>query len=355
MTASCVHPMVLCALGLTTLLHGGLVSAQSPAPLLPPSGGIWSAGAGFEFELKEKKARKTRRSLSGIACNLNAAGERVCLMAFDEGTQARYATLRPNQLVPDPQPVVLVAGQGELDAEGAATDGHYLYVTGSHSAKRSDCRSNPDSRQVVRLTVDPVTGRGRPDSLRQSSRLWAVMASIPELKDHVGERQCLGSAREQQGINIEGLAVRDGRLYFGFRGPVIDGEAWVLSVDAAALFGKGDPAAQLSRLALGAHRGIRDMVALKDGFLLLAGPDDGQSHQGIAWTLSVWDGHRSAARVTPQTLATLDLSGVALRACDEALKPEAITVLAESAQSNQVLVLSDGMCDGGPLSFTVPR
>lgn len=355
MTASRYRSLILCILGLATLFHTGVALAQSPAPLLAPSGGIWSAGAGFEFDLKEKKARKTRRSLSGIACNLNAAGERVCLMAFDEGTQARYATLRSNQLVPDPQPVVLVAGQGELDAEGAATDGHYLYVTGSHSAKRSDCRSNPDSRQVVRLTLDPVTGRGRPDSLLQSNRLWAVMASVPELKDHVGERQCLGSAPGQQGINIEGLAVREGRLYFGFRGPVIDGEAWVLSVDADALFGRGDPTPQLSRLALGAHRGIRDMVAMKDGFLLLAGPDDGKAHQGVAWTLSRWDGKSGTALATPQALATLDLSEVALRACDEALKPEALTVLAESAQSDQVLVLSDGMCDGGPLLFAVPH
>lgn len=331
-------------------------SAQQPAPWLRPDRGIWDVGAGFEFALKESKALKVRRSLSGIACNKNATGERICLMAFDEGTQARYATLQANQMVPDPQPLFLRPGTAELDAEAAATDGRYLYVTGSHSAKRGDCSRNPSSRHVVRLTLDPATGRGLPTSLSHSSRLWDTMTTVPVLKDHVGERHCLGSEPGQQGINIEGMAVRGERLYFGFRGPVIEGEAWVLSVNAAALFGDADTTPELNRVALGASRGIRDMVAVDGGFLLLAGPDDGKAHRGIPWTLSWWDGQSSATlAAVPRHLATLDLSAVALRACDTELKPEAITVLEESAQNYRVLVLSDGMCDGGPLTFTVPR
>jgi hypothetical protein len=54
-------------------------------------------------------------------------------------------------------------------------------------------------------------------------------------------------------------------------------------------------------------------------------------------------------------LAVLDFSQVKLRPCDAALKPEAITVLKETPSAYQLLVLSDGMCDGGPLVFTVPR
>ena len=54
-------------------------------------------------------------------------------------------------------------------------------------------------------------------------------------------------------------------------------------------------------------------------------------------------------------LAALDLSGVTLRQCDKELKPEAITVLEETPTAYQLLVLSDGLCDGGPLAFTVPR
>ena len=338
-----------------SLLICAAASAQLPAPSLRPDGERWDVGAGFEFALKENKARKTRRYISGIACNLNAAGERICLLAFDEGVQARYATVRPNQLLPDPQPVVLASGPDELDAEGAATDGRYLYVTGSHSAKRSDCRSNPSSRHVLRLTLDLATGRGKPASLTESDRLWDIMKTVPALKDHVGERQCLGSKPSQRGINIEGLAVRGERLYFGFRGPVIDGEAWVLSVDSTALFGRANPAPQLSRLALGPNRGVRDLVAVKNGFLVLAGPDDGKSAQALPWSIHFWDGKNNADLAVPRLLATLDVSNVVLRDCDTELKPEAITVLEDNADSLRVLVLSDGMCDGGPLAFTVPR
>ena len=59
--------------------------------------------------------------------------------------------------------------------------------------------------------------------------------------------------------------------------------------------------------------------------------------------------------VQPRLLAALDLSGVTLRQCDKELKPEAITVLEETPTAYQLLVLSDGLCDGGPLAFTVPR
>lgn len=341
--------------GLLGLAYGVLAAAQAKAPLLPPSSGIWEAGAGFEFALKEKKALKTRRSLSGIACNSVATGERMCLAVFDEGLQARYVTLRNSQLIPHSQPVPLMDGDGELDAEGAAADGRYAYVTGSHSAKRSDCTSNPDSRHVLRLTLDPATGRTLPGVQDDAGRLWRLMQTVPALKPYVGERKCLGSEPDQLGINIEGLAVRGERLYFGLRGPVIDGAAMVLSVEMQALFDSGQAKPAVTRLALGGNRGIRDLVAVQDGFLLLAGPDDGKANQGISWTLSLWDGKTSSSVVTPKLLANLDLSKVALRACDDELKPEALTVLQESPQHYQVLVLSDGMCDGGALPFTVPR
>lgn len=54
-------------------------------------------------------------------------------------------------------------------------------------------------------------------------------------------------------------------------------------------------------------------------------------------------------------LAALDLSTVKLRKCDGEIKREAMTVLKETLDAYQLLMLSDGMCDGGPLAFTVPR
>jgi len=64
--------------------------------------------------------------------------------------------------------------------------------------------------------------------------------------------KCLGSdppaaaprLAGQQGVNIEGLAIKAVRLYFGFRGPVGNGAGLVLvlvlAVDTEALFGRVD-------------------------------------------------------------------------------------------------------------------
>ena len=364
------------ALLAASLVLGAGVSAQQPPRILPDSG-PWDSGAGFQFDLGKKKIQKTRQSVSGMACNFDARQRRICLIAFDEGAQARYAYVGDKALLPDAEPVLLRDTAEELDAEGAATDGQYFYLTGSHSARRSDCASNTGSRHVLRFRLDPATGRAlRPPAgsasgalvdYADSGRLWAIMQAQPGLAPHVGERKCLGAEPPdkapalagQQGVNIEGLAVQAGRLYFGFRGPALQGVAQVLAVDADALFSLD--AAQgsrptLTRLALGPNRGIRDMVAVKTGFLLLAGPDDSPASQGAGWVVAWWNGQPAEGRVVqPKVLATLDLGGVNLRSCDKELKPEAMTVLEETPVAYRLLVLSDGMCDGGPLAFTLPR
>ncbi|MCX7277759.1 MAG: DUF3616 domain-containing protein [Burkholderiales bacterium] len=364
-------PLLLACTAMAVALSSAVAqTAPQITPRIAPSSPVWSSDPIFAFDLPKKKAVKTRQSLSGIACSLNAAQERVCLMAFDEGEQASFAKLGSNSLQPLPEPVVLRSGDGELDAEGAATDGQYFYVTGSHSAKRSSCKSNPDSRHVLRFQRDPATGLalrtadGALAGYADSGRLWDILQAQPALAAHVGERKCLGAEpppdapalQGQRGINIEGLAVRAGRLYFGFRGPTQDGQAGVLAVDSQALFQGDDAHPALTQLVLGSGRGVRDMLAVSDGFLVLAGPDDDPSHQNsVDWTVSWWDGQPSKSPVTPRVLATLDLRAVQLRSCDKELKPEAITLLAETPQAYQLLVLSDGMCDGGALTFSVPR
>ncbi len=56
-------------------------------------------------------------------------------------------------------------------------------------------------------------------------------------------RHYLKSPDHADGINIEGLAAGQRRLYFGFRSPVVEGKALLLSVHAAALF---EPGAELA-------------------------------------------------------------------------------------------------------------
>ena len=361
-------------------------SLAASAPLVQPDAGLLTLredGPVFGAELKRKKQLQVRQSVSGVACALNAQQQRVCLLAFDEGTQGYFARLEGDAsaptLVPLTRPVTLIAGDGELDAEAAATDGRYFYVTGSHSPRRSDCSARPDSRHVVRFARDANTGlAAKPGAVKavintviglaasmglqkgpsapagyaDSTRLWAIMQAQPELAPFVAESQCMG---DQGAVNIEGMAVQGERLYFGFRGPVADGAATVLSVDTEALFdptGRANPKAVVTTVALGAHTGIRDMVAVTGGFLLLTGPDDERASQKtVAFSVWFWDGLSRQARA----LAQLDTQQVSLRSCDKEVKPEGLTVLQETALGYRLMVLSDGLCDGGALLFTVAR
>ena len=348
----------LAASSLVFLLASAQAQTPLEGPLVRPTSEHWDSGSGFAFA--KKKEQKTRKALSGIACSRNAAQERICLMAFDEGWQLRFAALGRNELTIDPVGVKLKGPEDEeLDAEGAATDGTHFYVTGSHSAKRKGCVRNAHSRHVIRFRLDPATGRamrspaGDPQGsvvdYVDSGRLWSIMQSRAELRNYVRDGDYCG-------VDIEGLAFSKGRLYFGFRRP-----ASVLAVDAEAFFQGGDPRDSVTRLELGAGRGIRDMLAVDNGFMLLTGPDDDPKNKKVNWRIAWWDGKSVAVK----TLAQLDLSAVKPRTLqqgkprectdEDERKPEAMAVLDETTQAYQLLVLSDGMCDGGAMTFNVAR
>jgi Protein of unknown function (DUF3616) len=245
-------------------------TAALPDDQIRPVSGPWEAGK-FEFH---KKQKKTRQALSGIACPGKPGSGSACLVVFDEGTIAHYVVLSPDGYTIDNTEVSLIDSDGELDAEAAATDGTFYYVTGSHSTKRGDCQSNPDSRHLIRFAVGAdgkgIDAGGRLVEYKETDALWRLMKSRSELKDHVGK--CLGA--EQEGINIEGLAIKDGTLHVGFRAPTADGTVPILSVDAKAVFESAEPPTQITMLRIGKGRGVRDLAVVHDGILVLAGPDD---------------------------------------------------------------------------------
>jgi hypothetical protein len=334
--------------------------------MIAPQSGPLDAGLGFSFP-----SIKTRRALSGVACPVSKSRERLCLAVFDEGAEARHLTINDEAYVPDNEQVILRPGNLELDAEAAATDGVFYYVTGSHSAKRNDCANNPESRHVIRFRVDPKSGRalrnvrGGLVGYADTESLWRTMSSLPELKDYVGDNMCLGTEPPndapqltgRRGVNIEGLAVKNGRLFFGFRGPADHDKARILEVDAGALFSGGDARPTQFTINVGKGRAIRDLLAVSDGVLVLAGPDDDEKNANVGWIVSRWDGQETRdpnGNIEP--LAFLDLSNVKLHSCDHEPRPEALVIITDKpGEPYQALIFSDGMCDGGALRFSIPR
>jgi hypothetical protein len=337
--------------------------ALGPPPSVAPEGPVWSAGAGFQFT---DKADKKRESLSGIACPPISSSPRRCIAAFDEGGEERYVLIGDVRLVPEPDRIVLLPDDKELDAEGAARDGDMVYVTGSHSPKRQSCEPNLSSRHVFRFKVDRATSRanldstGKPFGLEDDQgRLWKLLMTNPVLGKFVGDGKCLG--KPDHAANIEGLAARDGVVYFGFREPAKDKQTYILPVHADQLFSSGDLSAMPFTVEVGGGRGIRDLLAVPEGLLLLVGPDDGSPDVG--WSVALWDGSGSATDVTaPRLLANLDLHGLSPKPCKPPkpgktaeIKPEAFTMLEDGTDFRRLLILSDGMCDGGAVSFRVPK
>lgn len=316
------------------------MGTSAPAPLLAPLRELATVG-----DLGRPKAA---RSISGIACaTAPGAPVRACIMVGDEPDHVWTVTLTGDALRVEGRIRLRgKGGAGELDLEAAAVarqpDGSlFYYVTGSHGAGRGTARFDPARYGVFRLPGDPAAGTG----VAQSRALGGLIRAVPELagKACAPRRGCV--ALDDGGVTIEGLAARDGELYFGFRAPVADGRAFVLRVNADALFsGRPGPAAVL-RPELGEGFGVRDMAAVEGGFLILAGravSDDALEVRTSA--IHFWDGRSAATRV----LGRLRTAGGA--------KPEALLVLREAAAGPyRLLVLSDGVPGGAPAVYEVPR
>jgi hypothetical protein len=224
------------------------------------------------------------KDVSGIACASEAGFPRICLVADDESQGAQIVVLKVGELeAGDFIRLIYNFHKGEsleLDAEGVAFANGFFYVIGSHGRPRHEDDETKEaknkakaqaSRQLFRVGFDlrEVDGDGRLAGAAQitpSTALPALIKEQPELASSFDR------ALDDNGLTIEGVAVRDDRLYAGMRGPLMeDGSAAILSAPLAALFDGQEAGAQLHRVDLD-RRGVRDLVAFETGFLVLAGP-----------------------------------------------------------------------------------
>jgi hypothetical protein len=320
-----------------------LVSAAvADSEKLQPADVTWTITSRFE------KNDEARTNLSGAACVSPTPPFKSCLIANDQKKYAQFFSIKARRIKPE-KVIRLVDkdADGDPDAEGVAYDEGYFYVVGSHGRSRGKDKPNDSSYVVFRLSVDKETGKpvfkvseDKVVGIEASGRLREALIGIDVLAKHYDRPLSAG------GVNIEGVAVKSGRMYLGLRGPSDHDHAFILSVDAKAVFTPGTRLdASIKQLKLGTDAGIRDLAAVRDGLLILSGP---VNDQDVTPALFHWSEKSDSLK---------KLGGLALPASvDGAAKAETLLVLRDEAdEAWRVLIMFDGPENGAPTEYLVPR
>jgi hypothetical protein len=192
----------------------------------------------------------------------------------------------------------------EADVEGLARTGDFLWAVGSHSLRRKQIKEHhdgdralrrlarvegQDNRQIlVRLPIADVHGvptpvreievagrKHRAAALRRRDNLRSLLRD----DEHVGP--FLPIPGKDNGLDIEGIAVRGDRVYLGLRGPVLRGWAFVLELrpyvtdddpDRLRLRDFADGLPYRKHVLDLEGLGVRDLCPDGDDLLILAGP-----------------------------------------------------------------------------------
>ena len=307
-----------------------------------------------------KTPGKTARDVSGLACMPVPNGQRRCLLINDESAFAQFATLAENGLEAGGR-VDLLGGSAspqtlgtapsgicdkpgrfaELDGEAVTYAAGAFYVAGSHGCSRRRGEFRLSAFHLARLRVD---AGGAPSAAPELSyRLSDMLRRAGEAAPFFGRR--LG---DQNGMNVEGIAVTGGTLWAGLRAPSLRGEAFLVGASVEDLFRPGhDPAMAAPRVVTipaGEDRGIRDLAALADGRLLaLVGP---AQEQDLPYALLLVDPDRPE---TAQPLGELPRRKTG--------KAESLTVIEQAGDRLHLLIGYDGPRNGGfeRYDVTVPR
>jgi hypothetical protein len=315
----------------------------------------------------DKKSGKTKKSedVSGVACAETSGFPRTCLIIDDNIQAAQVVIIQDGKLtagsaIPLIENVFSKGGVKkplEFDGEGVAFADGAFYIIGSHGHPRDkereldpiEAKAEIDARikassQLIRVRFGPGTiqsdgtVKGSPEIVRTGA-LHNALAREPALARTLHQRL------DRNGLTIEGVAVRDGRLYAGMRAPLLDGgDAAVLSANLDALFDGKPLAASLHRLKLGPGRGVRDLTSFGNGFLVLAGlaSDLPKADPGLTGDYAIywWDGATSL-KLLKELDPYSDEDG-------DTNKPEALLPLDQKDGKLRVLLFFDGPDEGAP-------
>jgi Protein of unknown function (DUF3616) len=232
----------------------------------------------------------------------------------------------------------------EIDIEGIACEGLIVYVVGSHSAKREQIdadRTYEQNRNAIKSVLSD-SQRDQLFRLNLKGDTEIEQTSLRSIIDRHNLLQLFSKIpSKENGVDIEGMAVRNGILYIGFRGPVLR-DNWVPILKCK--FATPIDQADLVFINLGG-RGIRDLTPVQEGFLILAGPlGDGPG----SYQIYTWDGEDCL----PGTRSFSKMGQIELLGeipVYENAKAEGIALLKESPLDYEVIVVFDGVENGAPV------
>jgi len=183
-----------------------------------------------------------------LSCDETAGVDRLTPVGTDHWGHHTHFNLAQMFDLPD-------GPDGEMDIEGLAADGGWLWVVGSHALKRGKPkRQKHDAAAALdrlrRLERDPnrfflgrvplaQEGDGvvRPVDVAGERRAQSVPLAnkTSALHKWLADEPLLAAAfalpAKENGFDIEGLAVAGERVWLGLRGPVVNGHAIVVELD----------------------------------------------------------------------------------------------------------------------------
>lgn len=292
------------------------------------------------------KDGKKSTNVSGIACSTTQGFPRSCLLIDDNLQSAQIVTVRNGTIIAGGM-IRLISNKYkgerlELDGEGIAYADGYYYVMGSHGHPRDSkhsldpIRDADKVRAKIAASSQIVRVAAHATAITATGELRTIIAADPALSPFLDRRL------ESNGLTIEGIAVKGGRLFAGFRQPSLDnGRAAILSVALGALFGTDLADPKLYLLPLGNGQGVRDLASYANGFLVLAGPAAaGGGNYAVYW----WDGASESIRLL-RDLA--DVTG-------KKRKAEALLPLDVSPSGLRALIFFDREKQGAPVAIEMP-
>ncbi len=280
------------------------------------------------------------------------ADEGRAVQVFQRDGENRFALQQAIPLHEDDEDEEEEEEKKEIDIEGAACEGDTVVVLGSHSRKRPSVKANKTYEENLKRLKKNKREKSRENLFRFRLNADGELDSEIEpasLRDFFEQNKILKDFLEipskENGIDLEAVAIKDGRVFVGFRGPVLrDGYVPVLDFDF------DDPDEANLRFANLGGRGFRDLIAVEDGFLLIGGP---VGDAPVSYELYFWNGEdcvpgTGITRTLPESLGTIPLPSA------EA-KPEGITVLSETDSHYEVLIVFDGIAENNAGRYRVEK